>query len=84
EKKDTPVRRPSTPTLTMRPRARPQSGTRSSPPSIQPKPQGQEPPSRTESAKATRVLHSRVSRISFINQGGICGSCREPRIGRIL
>ncbi|WDK10070.1 hypothetical protein CGRA01v4_01349 [Colletotrichum graminicola] len=32
-----PVRRPSTPTPTMRPKARPQSGTRSSPPSIQQK-----------------------------------------------
>ncbi|KAL0941216.1 uncharacterized protein CTRU02_203979 [Colletotrichum truncatum] len=38
----------------------------------------------TEGARATRVLHSRASRISFINQGGICGSFREPREGRIL
>ncbi|KAK2735454.1 hypothetical protein CKAH01_01835 [Colletotrichum kahawae] len=84
EKKDTPVRRPSTPTLTVRPRARPQSGTRSSPPSIQPQASRARAALQTESAKATRVLHSRVSRISLINQGGICSSCKEPRIGRIL
>ncbi|KAF6809645.1 hypothetical protein CSOJ01_06817 [Colletotrichum sojae] len=35
EEKDTPVRRPSTPTPTVRPKARPQTGTRSSPLSIQ-------------------------------------------------
>ncbi|KAI1409759.1 hypothetical protein F5Y13DRAFT_169407, partial [Hypoxylon sp. FL1857] len=29
-------------------------------------------------------FHSRAMGISFINQGGICGSCREHRVGRIL
>ncbi|KAF3812006.1 hypothetical protein GCG54_00002958 [Colletotrichum gloeosporioides] len=64
-------------------RARPQTGTRSSPLSIQP---AKESPTAilADRSRATRVLHSRVPRISFINQGGICGSCREPRIGRIL
>ncbi|KAK1459660.1 hypothetical protein CMEL01_02659 [Colletotrichum melonis] len=82
KRKNRPVRRPPTPTLTVRPRARPRSGTRSSPLSIQ-QPL-QEAALLAEDARATRVLHSRVSRISIINQGGICSSFREPRVGRIL
>ncbi|KAF0323461.1 hypothetical protein GQ607_009358, partial [Colletotrichum asianum] len=42
------------------------------------------PPSFRTGQEQPGVLHSRVSRIQLINQGGICGSCREPRIGRIL
>ncbi|KAI1412407.1 hypothetical protein F5Y13DRAFT_163522 [Hypoxylon sp. FL1857] len=30
------------------------------------------------------IFHSRATGISFINQGGICGSFREHRVGRIL
>ncbi|KAF6821845.1 hypothetical protein CPLU01_12358 [Colletotrichum plurivorum] len=37
-----------------------------------------------EGSRATRVLHSRASRISIINQGGICGFFGKPRRGRIL
>ncbi|OHF02346.1 hypothetical protein CORC01_02339, partial [Colletotrichum orchidophilum] len=72
------------PTPSARPRARPQTGTRSSPPSIQFPPEGRNrfPCGKCESNQSK--LHSRVSRISIINQGGICSSFREPRVGRIL
>ncbi|KAK1989043.1 hypothetical protein LZ30DRAFT_352977 [Colletotrichum cereale] len=46
EKNVTPVRRPSTPTPTARPKARPRPGTRSSPPSIQHRDRALVPPSR--------------------------------------
>lgn len=79
---DTPVRRPSAPTLLVRPKARPQDRVEII----------NRPLYNTENhaatfaggARATRKLHSRVPRISLINQGGICGSFGEPRVGRIL
>ncbi|WDK10516.1 hypothetical protein CGRA01v4_01795 [Colletotrichum graminicola] len=52
-------------------------------PSIQPRQKTR--PSRLRGMRGQpEFLHSRVSRISIINQGGICGSFKEPREGRIL
>ncbi|KAF6834145.1 hypothetical protein CPLU01_05123 [Colletotrichum plurivorum] len=84
KKVEPPVRRPSTPTPTTRPKARPQTGTRSSPLSIQQRSKSQAAVLADRSRATIRVLHSRASRISIINQGGICGFFGKPRRGRIL
>ncbi|KAF6825419.1 hypothetical protein CPLU01_10299 [Colletotrichum plurivorum] len=85
EKKSTPVRRPSTPTPPARPKARPRTGTRSSPPPIQTSDQRPKAAVLADSSGATRVFFTLGRRgYQIINQGGICGFFGKPRRGRIL
>jgi len=59
-------------------------GYRSSPLSIQAQPRGPATAAFAGRARVKKGAHCRAPRIWFINPGGICGSFREHKRGRIL